>query len=412
MNNSHTDTKRTIRIICGIMLWCATAARAADLPPDPDNAALLYFQAFLLRPETTLAQMIARDDVLRGAEPNQTVRAGLSRYEEAIDLAVAASERPSCRWGVPYSQGYGARLPQTPQIRDLTLWMGASARTIAADGDHRTAFQRCLTLRRFAGHVGDDTMLLYVVSLPVDAIALTAIQHILGTTPPDADTLTWLQSQFATIPGVARSPARALEVDLEMAVQSLRTDPETLTLAREGLVAAVGAEEAWGLTDEEVLAMIRKPCDDFLSATLRLVDSDMPYEETYRQIKAMQLAVEDEVRDDPVTGMLLFWPQCVLKIHQVQVRHKAHLNAVKAALEIYRIAAETKQLPETLPSFLPKDPYSREDFEYETTEDGFILRCRGRDIDVGSLIPGCSWVDEGTDCIADKIHEYEFKVTW
>lgn len=37
--------------------------------------------------------------------------------------------------------------------------------------------------------------------------------------------------------------------------------------------------------------------------------------------------------------------------------------------------ARTGQLPQTLPTDLLKDPYSDEDFEYQVTERGFILRC-------------------------------------
>jgi hypothetical protein len=41
---------------------------------------------------------------------------------------------------------------------------------------------------------------------------------------------------------------------------------------------------------------------------------------------------------------------------------------------------------------LPKDLFSGEDFEYEKKDDGFVLRCRAKDLG------------------KDKIHEYEFKL--
>jgi hypothetical protein len=49
-------------------------------------------------------------------------------------------------------------------------------------------------------------------------------------------------------------------------------------------------------------------------------------------------------------------------------------------------------LPESLPAGLPKDLFSGEDFEYEKTKDGFVLRSRRKDLD------------------RDEIHQYEFKV--
>ena len=38
-------------IICSVVFLCAFGAHAASLPPDPNNAALLYYQAFMLLPE-------------------------------------------------------------------------------------------------------------------------------------------------------------------------------------------------------------------------------------------------------------------------------------------------------------------------------------------------------------------------
>lgn len=59
----------------------------------------------------------------------------------------------------------------------------------------------------------------------------------------------------------------------------------------------------------------------------------------------------------------------------LQVRIFA-VRAVQAAIAVYLIKAKTGQLPQTLPADLPKDPYSGNDFEYQVTERGFILRCR------------------------------------
>ena len=39
-----------------------------------------------------------------------------------------------------------------------------------------------------------------------------------------------------------------------------------------------------------------------------------------------------------------------------------------------------------------KDLFSGKDFVYETTKDGFVLKCQGKDM------------------VKDKVHEYSFKV--
>ncbi|MHC4557571.1 MAG: hypothetical protein ACYS80_09740 [Planctomycetota bacterium] len=56
--------------ICATLALWAARAYPAPLPPDPDNAALLYYQAFLRQPEPNVAIGEFIDNVLRGAEPN------------------------------------------------------------------------------------------------------------------------------------------------------------------------------------------------------------------------------------------------------------------------------------------------------------------------------------------------------
>jgi hypothetical protein len=63
-------------------------------------------------------------------------------------------------------------------------------------------------------------------------------------------------------------------------------------------------------------------------------------------------------------------------IESGMVRHTAQVNCTKAAVELYLIIAKTGQLPDELPDYLPKDPYTGRGFLYEITDDGFILSCQ------------------------------------
>lgn len=70
----------------------------------------------------------------------------------------------------------------------------------------------------------------------------------------------------------------------------------------------------------------------------------------------------------------------VVRHYDIYVRSMANYNAIRTAIEIYLIMAETEQLPQKLPDNLPMDPYSGQDFEYEITPEGFVLRCREKSI--------------------------------
>jgi len=71
-------------------------------PPNQDNAALLYYQAFLLQPDLDLTTSHKIDDVLRGAQADRQVRTYLGHCLPAIEMAEIASRIPQCSWGVRY----------------------------------------------------------------------------------------------------------------------------------------------------------------------------------------------------------------------------------------------------------------------------------------------------------------------
>ena len=80
------------------------------------------------------------------------------------------------------------------------------------------------------------------------------------------------------------------------------------------------------------------------------------------------------------------------QVRSLATRIRTHDNAIRTAVEIYMIKAKTGKLPEALPAGLPGDLFSGKDFEYQITDEGFILRC------------------QGTDLSRDEVYEYEFGV--
>jgi hypothetical protein len=409
MRNMNYDSKKAICSICVVMVVWTLGVPAATLPPDPDNAALLYYQAFLLRPEPDADTSESIDEVIRGGEPDEKLREYLNLRDcrKTIEFAEAAAQLPQCNWGIRFSQGIGAPLPQLVHFRPLMFLLYANAHVLATDGDYLAALGRCLTIRRIGRHIGDDTMVNYALSVGTDRSSLRYIQNVLGSMSPDIDILVWLRGRLAAVQGAVLSPARALEMDLELILQSMRSDTDDLVWLREQLIEhneGKNGEYIWSLTDEELLALIAEPYADFLNYALRVIDSEMPYEEKYTELQKLIDELKEEFGSAPGTNQLAiaFAPQ-VIEIYSLQVRLTAQFNALKAAIEIYISTANTGQLPETLPDYLPKDPFSGQDFEYEITEKGFVLRCRAKDILASQAIQ-----PPGTD--PDVVHEYEFEL--
>jgi hypothetical protein len=89
-------------------------------PPDPDNAALLYYQSYISyeKADDTMEDMVA--DLARGKiEPNERIKNYIESCRTAIDLATAATEIPNCNWGLKYSDGVSINLAHVAQTRKL-----------------------------------------------------------------------------------------------------------------------------------------------------------------------------------------------------------------------------------------------------------------------------------------------------
>jgi len=365
------------------------ASPVLAIPPDPDNAALLYYQAFL-----TLAQLSdeARDhigDVARGeTPPDNQVRQDVSKCAGAIEFAEAAAKVPSCNWGVRYSQGFSALMPQMAQMRYLTFVLIADARIRAADGEYKAALERCLITGTFARHIGDDTFISYLVSLSVRGLAYKCMQDIMGRAAGDAELLRWLKSELAASDTATLSPVRPLKLELEIVGDLMRMDNvEKLARVLAGFGGKASAAQIAKATDEKTLEQARRIYTERISSALTIMSTSMPYEQAQSRLK--QLAGGLDPNDPSEATVQAFIPG-LDKIFAQKIAIETHANAVKAAIEILLSRARTGQLPDALPSGLPKDAFSGRDFEYAKTNEGFTLRCPGKDADT---------------------YRYEFKVT-
>ncbi len=385
----HCSRRGLICLLCCITALWTIEARAA-LPPDPDNAALLYYRAFALRPEPDTATFLLLKNVLLRAEPNQQVRAHMKKCQDTIRLADAGTRLSQCNWGIMYSQGDSFSTDTLGSLNQLAFLLEVDAHILAADGDCRGAFDRILSIRRLAAQIADGALMEYSMARQLQ-YCLRSVEHILGLMPPDIDTLIWLQVQLSTVQGPLLPPGRTLETTLEQTLH-----PAYIARWREQLADSTDVRNRdWllGVTEPAAVDRARVLGGEFVTAGQRVIGSDKPYAEKHADLQV--LADDFKASDDPA-ALFLLGPCYLSRIHvfyDLYVRHVAHFNAVRAAIEVYIEIAKSGQVPQTLPAHLPKDPFSGKDFEYQTTDTGFILRCRAKEIG------------------EDRIWEYEFAVS-
>ncbi|MEN6424907.1 MAG: hypothetical protein ABFE13_06070 [Phycisphaerales bacterium] len=354
------------------------ASRARAIPPDPDNAALLYYQAFLSlaeldEGERTLIRAVAAGE----ADPNDRAREYVRKCGAAIGFAEAAAQVRTCNWGFRFSQGFDALMPHLAQVRFLNFVLVADARIRAADGDYRGALQRGLLIGTLARQVGDDTLVSYLVSIALRRSEGRCMIEVVGKASGDASLLRWLKDELAASPQWKLTPVRPLKIEMEIALDAMQVG-KLETLVRIAAEDEQKRAEIRKMAGEDVLAKGRAMYSQRLSSMIRILGSSMPYEQAHAQLEPLGSGFDP---NDPSSALAGLMVPAISRVHTLGARSEAYVNAARAGIEICLQKAESGKLPTTLPAGLPKDPFSGQDFRYERTDDGFILRCQGKDLD-------------------------------
>lgn len=142
-------------------------------------------------------------------------------------------------------------------------------------------------------------------------------------------------------------------------------------------------ERIRNLTDEQFLSQARDGLARFTDSIFRILDSEANGNQKLAQVNGfIDKKMEDDTTDPIIKGIISginMKGQIDLEYTQQIVDHKAIVNGTKVAVEVYLVLTKTGKLPEKLPGYLPKDPFTGKDFIYEITDEGFALRCKGEE---------------------------------
>ncbi|MBP8305032.1 MAG: hypothetical protein KBE04_13005 [Phycisphaerae bacterium] len=379
--------------VCALLSLLAAGPTALAYPPDPNNAALLYYQAFISLPVDQGQMRRTVSGLPFGVDPNAQIRDYLEQCLTAINLAGAASQIQACDWGIRYSQGSLAPMPHLVQMRTLAWVLRGDAVVLAADHQHRQAIERCLTLRRMANHVDDETVISFIVSTSLNSLADKAILEVLGVMPPDEKTLVWLESQWEVAP--------TGDLQIENAIRG----EEKFCLGEKGMDKDLLMEQvklSENLSPDQV-EQLRKADDAFLEASLRyrtthfqsalaiLAGTD-PYLKKLAQLEALEKKPESDAEQDPHAILAIVMGKPYTRLLILDMRARSNHTLLKTAIEVYLAKARTGSVPDQLPPGVPKDPFNGQDFKYEKAPEGFTLT---------------RWTD---DPAKDKNYRFTFKV--
>ena len=381
-----------ILCFCTVGFVCVPVAsiNATAEEVDPDNAALLYYQAFLLcpKPDDIPREVSAVFHAESGGDAGK-YRRYVKDYHYVIQLVGAASNIRRCNWAIPYLQGGQVSSTMMRRMRSLALIIGAKVRILAAEGDYTGALVHSLMLRRVARHIAEVPGTHEAVPLTIERTAFLCMHLVLDVMPPDETILTWLREQLDTGVRTYEPLSAWIQNDFEQMSAAIKKYPrDTLSSLRQKLAEKESNEaqkrKVMALRDDEVLSLIQDAYARFLDSVLDILDSKMSYAERHQRLEKLVEAYRDEAERNPACIFAVtIRAEAIPDLHYSRTAHTASCNVYKAAVEIYLLRATTGRLPAALPDGLPKNPFTGKNFEYKVTEEGFVLSHLARDFKRG-----------------------------
>lgn len=385
-----------------IFVIMALQLSALALPPDPENAALLYYQAFCSyeKPSEAIDEKVW--DLAEGKiQPDPEIIKYIESCRPAIELAVKAAKLGQCDWGILYSERLNASMRYAAEAKALFRIIMAEARIAISQAKYDFALERCLTARKLGIDAGSSSSIIgLLIDRSIEKNANYCIQDILSGGTFDLRALENLKSRLSELDSMMRPIEFYFKAEQEL------------------MASYITAEQIRGMFDQIDSSDFVDKQSCYQSARELILNADeefarknlvfhnnvwtevnstiqLSYPQVYKRLMEIKKEFIDgnincEKNPESIMTVLLCIPWHTF--YSYSIDYKVYSNALLVAVEIYIIADKTGKLPDSLPGDLPKDLFSGKDFQYRKTEDGFVLRCQGEDLE------------------EHKVHEYEFKV--
>ena len=369
-----------------------------EQPPDGDNAARAYVEAF-----DALADVGDNAEhlpVLGDAElPHRTepiayeMRQAISRHIEAnaaaLELTEHAAGRPRCRFPIDLRNGLDTERPHLPQLRQTVRLLMLQA-VLAAHEQMKNAVYRALSTQLALVHALDDepTMVSQLTRFDCAAVAVETLEHVLNRTALAPEQLSELIEGFWQLDEV-HALARGLTGRRCFVLDAARSGGAFATyLGSQARWAPITAR-LWSWTG----VLTHDRADSARWVTQLYYASQGHFPEGLQVADAVRAEVADTVRAEvaavpgwhsPLARLLVAsLPAAV----ETEARHRALMRLAFTALAAEQHGLAHGRPPETLSELVPdilawapEDPcVGTAELLYQRTANGYVVYSRGLD---------------------------------
>ncbi len=386
MNTVHRI--KLTQCICAFLILLMSASLVCAYPPD--NAAVLYYRACLIYDANDKMTDKVTNFVKGNISIDKEIKDYVQKNEFAIKYFVDAGDAPNCDWGLDYSEGIELQMPRLAPLRTLSRIVVAQAKIAAESADYKQALDLCLSVHKASPHIADSGVLVsHLVGISLNVMANQCIMDILPHISDNPDMLIWLKNRVYNVSERFPSVKASINRDLRICAQDIRKEKVDCILEMAGDMIPEKQRQIIRNGDEAFFKANKEYFLEYLSACLTAVD--LPYPQSYEQLEKLAKKPAIDSKKNPNAIMATYLTPAISRVVSTDIKTRTQFNAVKTALNLYIIRAKIGQFPDALPENMPRDLFSDKDFKYEKTDDGFIIRCQGKDLS------------------KDEIYEYKFK---
>ncbi|MBN1124791.1 MAG: hypothetical protein JXA82_07280 [Sedimentisphaerales bacterium] len=384
----NRDTKKTCSLIIALTVVTLVIPQTTALAYPPDNAAVLYYKTCLTyrQIEGDLAETLA-DVAACKIEPTEELINYINDEADTIKILTEAGQIEACDWGNDYSEGFDLELPVLSNMRTLSRILLADTVIHIKEKDWNTVIQRCGTAYAMARHVRtDDTLIHNLVGIALEALTNKVVRKTLAEMPTDRVLLGKIQRQLEQVAANNQRMQACFELEKQVFVKYTSLEEMRKMFTN----SDAPEEEQPQLTEEN----FRKSKVYFELHLNRLKDAfSLPYLEGIAKMNKLNEQINKDAESIPAAAIALTVIPAIEKCFSIEIRSRTDNNAMQVAVELYKAKAARGRLPRRLPPDPPKDLFSGKNFDYEITDEGFILRCKEKDLS------------------KDTFYEYKFTVT-
>jgi len=358
-----------------LLVYCTQVeARSAD-----DNAALHYWQAFLLMPagETLSEKEREALDHWATIRLDGTAHAIVGKYHSCLRSIHRAAASSRCHWGLDMSlneDGPGADLPHVIRSWELSKAGCLRARLYYSEGKDAQALEDVWALMMMARRLGETGILMTkMAEYAVESQAIELVAAHLG----DRERAKALMNRLEKLPGSASISAVISHGEKELHIGCLRS--RGMKAVEPFIEDFHGADKQESASIRRFLGMEDKHIPKLCEAVRVAFDeaariASLPLEQCASDEESFKRRLKDEFETSDVRILNLF-PRLILppihKVRLAEARVEAQRSMLRAAVS-FIVYGESRF--KTI-----HDPFGKGPFAFQGLKDGFELKSTLRD---------------------------------